>query len=319
VNHDLSSWQTGAQNRLRELFGNGRGGSADERRIPGVEPTVLACLALLAAGPQPATSETWELVDANANWLAALQHAEGAMPSSADQTTVTCQPTAAAALLWSQLPHQNRPLARALRWLLQQATFASPSSDDEILDRGVTLGGWPWFEPSGCWQAATTFTLVALGRSQLAGHPRAADGVQWILNQEITGGGWRNESATEDHPQHAAHVGATGMLLLALRAAGWMETEEVTRAVDYLTGHLPGVLVPEDLGWGLLGLAAWRTLPAGSLQWLSHSFAHTPAAMDSPRQLALLLLASAASHALGLLGVPVECDVDWSQYRLLRV
>ena len=80
-------------------------------------------------------------------------------------------------------------------------------------------------------------------------------------------------------------------MLLALRAAGLTETEEVTKACHYLEDAMPHTLAPELLSWGLLGYMAWRPRPLDASQWLSHSYADAPGVADSPVGLALLILA----------------------------
>ena len=81
--------------------------------------------------------------------------------------------------------------------------------------------------------------ILALSRNQLAGHPRIADGVRWLLGRALASGGWNMEDAALSGHEPYPQVGPTGIILLALRAAGLSETAEVTQACHYLARILP--------------------------------------------------------------------------------
>jgi hypothetical protein len=278
---------------------------------PRVEPTVLGCFAIQATSPQAVCPEALELMDASADWLAGLQQANGAVLSDERGGPADCRSTAWAALLWSQLPNRRGCLARAIRFLLEQEACAQPSCDDEILDRGATVGGWPWFDAAGGWTTATAVTLLVLGQNQLAGHARVADSLAWIASHAVDDGGWSDPTSDAAEASPAADAGVTGMMLLALRAAGATDTLAIHQAGDFLAHTLPDVTSPEPLSWGLLGWSSWHPLPLGVSEWLAQSFASTPGVLESPEQLALLLLATApaafrAVLALAEVSEPVE-------------
>ncbi|MHB8956505.1 MAG: prenyltransferase/squalene oxidase repeat-containing protein [Pirellulaceae bacterium] len=298
---DLRPWHLAARDRLLELRGNRAGWGYDADGVPYSEPTVLTCLALLAADGDLFTPDTLELVDASAQFLTELQQPDGAVGIAEDIAT-PCWPTAFAALLWSQLPSYRRPLADALRWLQQREPLARHASDEQVLSGDMAIGNWPSIggihsrtEPSG-------LAILALCRNQLAGHRRIADGVRWLLDRSLPGGGWTLENTEPWGQEQDAHAGPTGIMLLALRAAGASETVEVTRACHYLMRVLPEVEPPEMLSWGLLGYSVWRARPARAEQWLRRSYENAPGLADSPARLAMLVLA-ASPATFSLLGV----------------
>jgi hypothetical protein len=297
----MQPWYSLARDRLRELRQDPRGWGYCVRDIPYPEPTALACLALLAVEGEPVPLDTLELIDASAEWLVDIQQADGAV-GVAERLPSLCWPTACAALLWSQLPTYQRPLASALRWLQQCEQSTQYTSTDRILGRRARRGAWPWIEATRSWLEPAGMAILALCRNQLVGHQLIADGVRWILARSVTNGGWHQDTTMGAVPARPPQVEPTGISLLALRAAGLTETQEVTRACHYLQCVLPHSSTPEALGWGLLGYLAWRPRPLDAPQWLSRAYAEAAGVADAPVGLALLILADRPG-TLSLLGV----------------
>ena len=172
----------------------------------------------------------------------------------------------------------------------------------KLLSGATTIHGWPSVGGIRGRTEPTGLAIMALCRNQLAGHPRIADGVRWLLARSLASGGWNTEEATSSGPEPYAHAGPTGIILLALCAAGLAKTAEVMRACHYLARILPQVESPEILSWGLLGYSVWQPRPAAARHWLHRSYTRAPGLADSPTRLALLVLA-ASSATYPLLGV----------------
>lgn len=318
------SWYARARHRLVELRCDANGWGTSVRGAADPETTVWACLALLATEEQSALVDTLELVDASANWLSLNQHADGAVgPATGDRASL-CRSTACAALLWSQLLHYRRPLASALRWLQQCGVLSPVTLDDPIPGRVVPDMTGPTSQatpPTEFPLESAALALLALCCNQLAGHQQVATTVRWILEQSRASGGWEpaHESLSDD--PWASAAGSTGLVLLALRAAGLSETFDVTRACDYLQLVLPSVDFAPLLSWALLGYQVWRPRPTAAAQWLADCEACAQSE-DSSTGLALLLLGH-HPQTLSLLGVtpagqeetagsvvPPECQVS---------
>ncbi len=265
------------------------------------EPTAMACLALLAASDEQPVEETAELVATSAAWLAELQQPDGALGISAELSKPRW-PTAYAALLWSQIPGYEKPLARALCWIQQREGHTFAKTKECVLGHDTSIPGWPWVAGTHPWLEPTGMAMLALCRSQLTGHQRIRDGVRMILDRAIATGGWNMGNSSVFGTPLRPQGGPTGIALLALRAALHEETPSVTRACQYLYESLPAIRSPETLGWGLLGLRAWRPKPAAADDWLRESSDNTMALHNSPIRLATLLLA-ASSTTLSRLGV----------------
>jgi hypothetical protein len=265
------------------------------------EPTVLGCLALVAADDPATRAPTEALVRAGAAWLTGLQHPDGSVGVSERRPTPTW-PTAYAALLWSQIPACQGPLARALQWLQQCEGTTQTGPQDLCLDCRPADRGWPWVVGNPSWLEPTAMAMLALCRNQLEGHQRIFEGVRLIRQGAVPAGGWSLRNFTSTRADSTRQPSATGLALLALRGAGEPECEEVTHACQYLEAVLPETRTPEALAWGLLGWKAWRPWPSAADSWLDESFRTTRTLDGSPSRLALLLLA-ASPTSLTLLGV----------------
>ncbi len=287
-----------ARQRLARMWHDPCGWGYRASDPPSPEPTGLACLALLSGDGADEWAEALEPADAGARWLTDLQRADGAL-GPLDAPATLCRSTAWAALLWGQLRHYRQPLARALRWLQQSEELAPAVLDEDLFGSGMGPGvpgrGDAQFDTAA-------LAVLALCRNELAGHQWIAGRLQAILEQSLADGGWPASDGIESSAWGPADAGVTGLVLMALRAAGWSETVEVTTACRYLESALSGLLAPDKLSWGLLGYGSWRPRPAGASEWIDRCYAALPAADTSPACLAQLMLAD-GPQALSLFGI----------------
>lgn len=306
--HDVASWRAAVCSRLWQLQADGVGWGYGVSEPPYTEPTVLACLALLASADGTPSLETWEAVDACAEYLSRLQQSDGAVGVAAGIATPHW-PTAYAALLWSQIPGYDRPLACALRWLQQDGWAARYFSDEQIVDGDMRW--WPDL-PLRAAEARiipASLAVLALCRNQLAGHVRVQDGVRWILDSALPHGGWAAEGSLHTEGETYPQAAATGIALLALRAANRDESHVVTDACYCLARVLASTESPAMFGWAWLGYHAWHSRTAESWQWLSRVMQWPIARAEDPAGLAMLLLAG-SPDALTLLGVSAATNAS---------
>ncbi len=301
MSQSLAPWISASVDRLLQLRVADVGWGYRREGIPYSEPTALGCLALLAVNDQQSTAYATEMATAGADWLASLQQPDGAVGISAELSKPRW-PTAYAILLWSQVPGYESQRARSLTWLQQREGHTYPKSRDCVLGHDTSIPGWPWVAGTHPWLEPTGIAMLALCRNQLAGHQRVRDGIRLVLDRAIVTGGWNvGNSATFGKPLRP-QGGPTGIALLALRAALHEETPTVTRGCDYLLDILPTTRAPETLGWGLLGLLAWRPRPDGADDWLREALENSSVLHHAPLRLATLLLAASCS-TLSRLGV----------------
>jgi hypothetical protein len=291
----LEHWRQKAHRELLELRGAHRAWGYRAAGSPAVEPTVLACLGLLAGGGPAAVAAA----SACADWLAGIQGADGSLGLAPGQAAPGWT-TPLGVLLWQAAGGHATEAARAVEWLLhQEGERMSPADDpDHIVGHDTTLVGWPWVAGTHSWLEPTAMALLALRRAGYGEHPRIVEGYRLIRDRALAAGGWNyGNTSAFGHPLRPQPA-PTGLALLVL-AHRDLRTPVVTRAIHYLHETLPGIRASVSLGWGLIGLKAWSSTPAPADQWLSEAHQRAAGRADAAVKLSMLLLAG-GEHALAL-------------------
>jgi hypothetical protein len=303
MSHPAEDWREEARGELLQLRGSLPGWGYRQASPPAVEPTALACLALLATRAAAAArseggnaSDPLAAVGAGSDWLASIQGPDGALGISATQAAPGWT-TPLGLLLWQALASHEARRRQAVAWLLKQEGRRMPPSDDpdRIVGHDTMLVGWPWVGRTHSWLEPTALAVLALRRAGMGEHPRVVEGYRLIHDRAIVTGGWNygNKSAFGHalRPQPAP----TGLALLAL-AQHDARTAIVDRAIGYLRETLPGTRASASLGWGLLGLRAWESEPEEAGTWLAEAYTRARGRPDAAPKLSLLLLAG-GEHA----------------------
>ncbi|HMB07088.1 MAG TPA: hypothetical protein VKP69_25565 [Isosphaeraceae bacterium] len=292
-------WKAIARDELRGLQVGATGWAYRRGAPPGVEPTALVCLGLLAARPGAPADAELSAARAGADWLAAIQQPDGSLGLSGRQPEPGWT-TPYGILLWRALGDYETRRRRAVEWLLRQKGKAYPWSDPErIAGHNTMLVGWPWVAETHSWLEPTAMAILALRREGCEDHPRVLEGLGLIHDRAIPSGGWNCGNKAVFGRTLRPQLGPTGLALLVLARRG-QRSAVVERAIAYLNATLPGVRAPASLGWGLLGLRAWGRAPDDAGHWLAEAFARSSGRPDAAPRLAHLLLA-AGEAALGLL------------------
>jgi hypothetical protein len=301
----LGTWVETARETLLHFRGPAAGWGYRPETAPCVEPTVLACLGLLASDRDRRAGHPPAEVRRSANWLTALQGQDGSLGVSATLPTPGWT-TSYGVLLWAALGGYTVQRERAVHWLLGQKGIPFPilAPSELIVGHDTTIIGWPWVADTHSWLEPTALTILALRRDGRADHPRVRDGLRLIRDRAIAAGGWNcgnNIVLGRDlRPQPAP----TGLALLALARVD-SRTENVERAIRYLQGTLPGTRAIQSLCWGVLGLRAWGCCPEAADSWLAEACEQALRRHDSAPRLAHFLLA-AGDRSLELLGMSPE-------------
>ena len=234
-----------------------------------VEPTTLACLALIASGDGQTSRSDIESSHEAARWLAVIQRTDGSLPV-AEGLPSPGWTTPYALLLWSALPGYNDSVSRARTWLLARKGAMHPPGNnaERIAGHDPRLVGWPWVEATHSWLEPTALAILALCRFQLFDHPRVEAGVRLILDRALPDGRlelWqqvrlrhRAAPAAGPHGSRPARAGRP-------RCSG----SRVSRGLAYLREAVAELRAPVSLGWGILGLRAHRALPGEADTWLA--------------------------------------------------
>jgi len=285
-------WEGRARREL--LDRRGRSGAWGYRGsgVPGVEPTVLAILGLIASGDTSSSAADLAANREAAAWLTTIQREDGSLPASADPS-MPGWATPYAVLSWSGLGGFEVHRRRACDWLLGIAgrTIGPSAESGAVLGHDPTLIGWPWVAETHSWLEPTALAILALCREGLGDHPRVRQGVNLILNRSISSGGWNYGNRAVFGRVLRPQPGPTGIALLALAARG-ESTPAVPAAIDYLHRTLPNLRAAASLGWGLLALRAYHASPAAADSWLAEAFDQCVSRPDATLGLAVLLLAA---------------------------
>ena len=271
-----STWIESARETLLHLRGNAAGWGYRPETAPGVEPTALACLGLLASDPERRSGRPPVEVRRAADWLTTLQRQDGSLGVSATLPTPGWT-TSYGVLLWTALEGYTAQRERAAHWLLGQEGIPIPrlAPPKRAVGHDTTLIGWPWVADTHSWLEPTAMTILALCRDGRADHPRVRAGLRLIRDRTIAAGGWNygnNIAFGRDlRPQPAP----TGLALLALARVD-QRTGIVERALRYLERALPGIRAAQSLCWGVLGLQAWGQRPEAVDGWLATACAGPP-------------------------------------------
>jgi hypothetical protein len=299
------TWIETARATLLQLRDASAGWGQRVGSAPHVEPTVLACLGLLASGRAPGTATPPAEVRAAADWLASLQARNGSLGVSA-ALSAPGWTTAHGLLLWAALGGYTAQRERAARWLLDQKGVATPllPPSERIVGHDTTLVGWPWVDDTHSWLEPTAWAVLALRRDGRADHPRVREGLRLIRDRAIADGGWNYGNNSVFGRALRPQPGPTGLALLALAGVDG-PTEAAARALRYLQAVLPGTRAAESLCWGVLALRAWGCRPEAADGWLAGACDQALRRPDPAPRLAYLLLA-AGDHALELLEPALE-------------
>jgi len=271
---------TGLQN---EDFGWGYGAGG----ISSPEPTALACLAILAQGPdQEATQQ--ENVKKAARWLSSIQQLDGSLGVSR-RLQRPGWPTAYGLLTWINLPGWESHVRSALQWLLGER--GEKGSETDLVNHNPKLQGWPWLSGTHSWIEPTALSVMALRRAGLTKHPRTQEGIQLILDRTIPGGGWNYGNKKMFGKDLRPQPATTGLVLMALAELD-IYCEGIDRACSYLSETLRLVRSPMSLCWGILGLGAWNWKSSGCEPWLQESFQRLQGFGPATAELAYLILAA---------------------------
>jgi hypothetical protein len=292
VNRLSHDWVREARRDLQALARPEGNWGYKKGATPCVEPSILSWLGLLASGNEDSAAGELAGARSAAQWIAAIQRADGSLPvSTAIQAPGWTTPLAM--LFWSGLPGFESPRRQARNWLLRLKgrTLSRNDPGAKLLGHDSTAVGWPWVEGTHSWVEPTAMAILALCREGLSHHPRVEAGIHLILDRSLKHGGWNYGNKAVFGRDLRPQPGPSGVALLAL-AAHHNDSPECRRGIDYLRQALREVRSGTSLGWGVLALRAWDACPKDAESWLRESYRKYGARPDQAASLGLLLLAA---------------------------
>jgi hypothetical protein len=290
----MNDWTGKGQDELLRLRGHPGAWGYRKDREAGVEPTALACLALWSCRSGSLSDARPGAIQRGADWLLSIQNADGSL-GLAPSLPSPCWATSHAILTWNALNVHTKARRRAAAWLLEQKgnpVTVEAAYRGSVVGHDPTLIGWPWTEGTHSWIEPTAMAILALQREGLGNHARVAEGTRVVLDRALSEGGWNYGNTSVFGRQLRPHPEPTGLALLALAVhLDKFRSRSVDLAINYLLQTLPEVRAPISLGWGVLGLRAWKAAPTAAADWLSESYALHTGRRDAAIGLSLLLLA----------------------------
>lgn len=286
-------WQKALLNRLAATPHAAGGWGYRTSSSPAAEPTAFTCLALSAYGHDPSLRKH------GLSMLDHVQQPDGGVPASSDAQS-PCWPTGLSILAWNtQRSGGKDPFSlqvnRAAQWLVDSRAAKAPLQPD-LIGHDTRLQGWAWVAGTHSWLEPTAYGVLGLKSAGMSDHVRTREGVALLWDRMFPGGGWNYGNTRVLGNTLRPFPATTGIVLSAL--AGETSDETIHESIGYLTRELQTVRSPMSLGWGLIGLSAWKARPNQSDRWLAESAADALTRDASPLEDSLLLLAGADSHPL---------------------
>jgi hypothetical protein len=207
------------------------------------EPTLLAALALYVSG---APAERAKPLLA---WVLKLQNPDGSVGVDLGHRDQGVWLTALAAIVFQHFGLAENA-KRALGFLLSLRSLTGLK--DPRFSQDDTLTGWPWVPGTFGWVEPTAWSLIALSLSGLGGHPRAEEGVRFLLDRQIPSGGWNYGNPALDGKEMLPFWDTTGLALVALHGHG--DLKRIGASLELMEKNQGKIESLSGLSWAVLCL-----------------------------------------------------------------
>jgi hypothetical protein len=165
-------------------------------------------------------------------------------------------PTFLAVFAWHQSPEHWENQARAADFLITSSGRHWPRAANNPTAHDTAIKGWPWIADTHSWAEPTALAMMALKIAGYGDHQRVKEATRLLLDRQLPQGGW-NYGNTLVYDQELRPMPlSTGIVLNALK--GQTPLASIQGSLTYLQSRVASLPTPRSLGWGLLGLGAWR-------------------------------------------------------------
>ena len=105
----------------------------------------------------------------------------------------------------------------------------------------------------------TALAILALVAAGQRDHARVPDGVRYLFDRAVPGGGWNIGNPWMLDKQIPATIQDTAITLLALRAVDQSTSEpRIASAIQFLRDAVAHAQTPSELAWGAYALKSWQ-------------------------------------------------------------
>jgi hypothetical protein len=177
--------------------------------------------------------------------------------------------TAIAVLAWHGADAYDQTQKRAIKFLLEITGTHWRFDPKAPVAHDTSIKGWPWVGGTHSFVTPTAMSLLALEIAGQSEHPRFREGIDMLLNRQLSHGGWNYGNTLVYGKELHPFVDTTGIALTAL--AGHVSREKIIGSLGYLQAQSEKVRTPLSLAWALFGLGAWGELPGAGLSWIDET------------------------------------------------
>lgn len=227
------------------------------------DATAWAVLALSATGTEK------DLLEKGRNRLAAGQKEDGRVCISPEHPEAFW-PTPVAILAWNGSPAHHEAQSRAVRFLQDTTGIHFKKDPASPVTHDSSIRGWPWIANTHSMVEPTALSLISLRTAGHGEHERTREAARMLMDRQLPAGGWNYGNTFVYGQELYPQPENTGIALDAL--AGSASRQDVLRSLQYLAVRTERVRTPLSLGWGLLGLGAWKARPGKARLWLTECF-----------------------------------------------
>jgi hypothetical protein len=178
-------------------------------------------------------------------------------------------PTPIAVLAWHGAGQFDQAKSRALKFMLETTGNHSPYHPNATVAHDTSIKGWPWVGATHSFVDPTAMTLLALDITGWSGHPRFREGLNMLMNRQLSHGGWNYGNTLVYGKELRPFVETTGIALAAL--AGHVEKQKISGSLSYLQAQAEQARTPLSLAWALFGLGAWGEYPSEGFAWIDET------------------------------------------------
>lgn len=155
--------------------------------------------------------------------------------------------------VWALAGVQDNVAQLGADWLLTNSGIRITDTSEiagirTLLKIDPSVTGWAWQPGDASWVFPTALALLALTRMRLASHPRVREGIAYLLDRAISGGGWNIGNPYMVTGELSPTTEETVISALALQVLG-VKHDAVKLASDWLSRRQAQARTASEVAW----------------------------------------------------------------------
>lgn len=157
--------------------------------------------------------------------------------------------------VWALARDNKAAAERGAEWLLKTAGRgvtdpAEVAQVRQVFDMDATLSGWPWQVGDASWVFPSALSLMALNVTGHSAHPRAKEGILYLLDRAVPSGGWNIGNPFMVTGSPPATFANTCLSLISLGGFS-VRADAVEKGYRWLANELSKFPSPTELAWAV--------------------------------------------------------------------